>query len=196
MIDRTMAELGRIDVLINNAGGPLVGVRSISPARQEEFFETMSRYTFDNISDRDFATIFAINFYGPLNCIRCVLPVMKRQGSGHIINITSKSGMMRNTVVPGMIAYGSAKAALTRFTEVLAFELVCSGSPIRINALSPGMVAVSYHENLPPEEKALFRKPKTSAKAFWPFSIITTPLAAKLFTEEMTTSIDDVRQNL
>jgi NAD(P)-dependent dehydrogenase (short-subunit alcohol dehydrogenase family) len=196
MISQTMAELGRIDVLINNAGGPLAGVRSLSPASQDEFFETMSDYTFENISTDDFNTIFSVNFHGPLNCIRCVLPVMQRQNSGHILNITSKSGLMGYNVVPGMIAYASAKAALARFTEVLAFEFMCSGSPIRVNGLSPGMVAVSFHENLPEEEKALFRKPEDIRDSLLKILDENNPTSGELFTEEMTTWIDDVRQNL
>ena len=59
-----------------------------------------------------------------------------------------------------MISYASAKAALSRFTEVLAFELMCEGSPIRVNAISPGNVAVTVHENLPPEELEGYRKPE------------------------------------
>lgn len=194
MVDRTVEGFGRIDVLINNAGGPLAGVRSLSPASQEEFFETMSGYTYENISSNDFNTIFTVNFHGPLNCIRGVLPVMQRQNSGHILNITSKSGLMRYNVVPGMIAYASAKAALARFTEVLAFELACSGSPIRVNGLSPGMVAVSFHENLPEEEKALFRKPEDIRESLLAILDSENPATGQLFTEEQTTWMEDLCQ--
>lgn len=187
MVEQTLSLFGRIDVLINNAGGPLAGVRSIAPHTQDEFFEIMSQYTFENVSETDFARIFAVNFYGPLNCIKAVLPIMKEQGSGNIINITSKSGMMKYGVVPGMIAYGSAKAALTRFTEVLAFELICSGSPIRINALSPGLVAVSYHENLPPEDKALFRQPEEIRMSLLKILDDANTANGETFTEDYTT---------
>ena len=187
MVEQTLNFFGRIDVLINNAGGPLAGVRSIAPHTQDEFFEIMSHYTFENVSDTDFATIFSVNFYGPLNCIKAVLPIMQEHGSGNIINITSKSGMMKYGVVPGMIAYGSAKAALTRFTEVLAFELVCSGSPVRINALSPGLVAVSYHENLPPEDKAMFRQPEDIRMSLLKILDDDNPASGETFTEEYTT---------
>jgi NAD(P)-dependent dehydrogenase (short-subunit alcohol dehydrogenase family) len=147
----------------------------------------MAGYTFENVTDTDFETIFSVNFYGPVNCIKAVLPIMKEQGSGNIINITSKSGMMKYNVVPGMISYGSAKAALTRFTEVLAFELMCSGSPIRINALSPGMVAVSYHENLPEEEKALFRRPEDIRMSLLKILDDSNPASGETFTEDYTT---------
>jgi NAD(P)-dependent dehydrogenase (short-subunit alcohol dehydrogenase family) len=193
MIEQTLNLFGRIDVLINNAGGPLAGVRSIAPQTQDEFFEIMSHYTFENVSETDFATIFSVNFYGPLNCIKAVLPIMQEQGSGNIINITSKSGMMKYGVVPGMIAYGSAKAALTRFTEVLALELISSGSPVRINALSPGLVAVSYHENLPQEEKALFRQPEDIRMSLLKILDDENPASGEVFTEEYTTWLEDLK---
>jgi len=187
MVERALAEFGRIDILINNAGGPLAGVCSISPASQEEFFETMASYTFEHISADDFAAILSVNFYGPLHCIRCVLPVMQRQGAGSILNITSKSGMMKYGVVPGMSAYASAKAALSRFTEVLAFELACAGSSVRVNALSPGMVAVSFHENLPPEERELFRKPEDIRESLLNILDDHNTASGEVFTEDGTT---------
>ena len=187
MVEQTMNLFGRIDVLINNAGGPLAGVRTIMPNSQEEFFDVMSQYVFENVTETDFATIFSVNFYGHVNCIKTVLPIMKEQGSGNIINITSKAGMMKYGVVPGMIAYGSAKAALTRFTEVLAFELICSGSPVRINALSPGMVAVSYHEKLSDEEKAMFRKPEDIGMSLLKILDEANPATGETFTEDYTT---------
>lgn len=160
MVDATLEHFGRIDVLVNNAGGPLAGVLSPSPKSQDEFFSLMQTFAFSNVSDQDWHRIFATNFFGVYNCTRAVLPVMMKNNSGCIINITSKAGKMKTPVVPGMSAYASAKAAISRFTEVLAFELECMGSAVRVNAISPGMVAVSYHENLPPEERELFRKPE------------------------------------
>ena len=108
-------------------------------------------------------------------------------------------GLIANqpAVLAGVLdIHASAKAALARFTEVLAFELACSGSPIRINGLSPGMVAVSFHENLPEEEKALFRKPEDIRESLLAILDHNNPSSGELFTEEMTTWIDDVRQNL
>ncbi len=160
MVDATLERFGRIDVLVNNAGGPLAGVMSPAPKSQDEFFSLMQGFAFPNVSDQDWHRIFATNFFGVYNCTRAALPTMLKNNSGCIINITSKAGKMKTPVVPGMSAYASAKAAISRFTEVLAFELECMGSAVRVNAISPGMVAVSYHENLPPEERALFRKPE------------------------------------
>ncbi len=192
MVNRTMETFGRIDILINNAGGPLVGVRSISPESQDAFFSIMSDYTFSNISEKDWQSIFNINLNGVLNCSRCVLPIMQQQGAGHIVNITSKAGKMKETVVPGMIAYATAKAAISRFTEVLAFELMCSGSPIRVNALSPGMVAVSFHENLPPEERSVFKEPDSVRESLLKILDDENDASGEVFTEEYSTWYNEI----
>jgi NAD(P)-dependent dehydrogenase (short-subunit alcohol dehydrogenase family) len=159
MVAAAMAEFGRIDILINNAGGPVAG--TAHPVESsDEFFDIMEKLTCSTISEDDWNRIFNINFYGAVYCTQAVLPIMKNQGSGHIISITSKAGKMKADVVPGMIAYASAKGALSRFTEVLAYELMCEVSPIRVNAISPGNVAVTMHEKLPPEELEGYRKPE------------------------------------
>jgi NAD(P)-dependent dehydrogenase (short-subunit alcohol dehydrogenase family) len=159
MVDATMKEFGRIDILINNAGGPIAGMaRPLE--NSNEFFDIMDKLTFINIDDKNWNQIFNINFYGAVYAAKAVLPIMMKQGSGHIINISSKAGKLKADVVPGMISYASAKGALSKFTEVLAFELMCEGSPVRVNAISPGNVAVTLHQNLPPEELEGYRKPE------------------------------------
>ena len=160
MVDATMAEFGRIDILINNAGGPLAGLNIAPPDDQDVFFDIMDGLTFAKISDEQWKTVFDINLYGSLNCVRAVLPVMMKQDAGHILNISSKAGKMKEDVVPGMIAYATSKAALSRFSEVLAFELMCAGSEVKVNALSPGMIATTLHENMPEEQTEGFGKPE------------------------------------
>ena len=123
-------------------------------------FDIMEKLTLENISDPDWGRIFNVNFYGAVYAAQAVLPIMKKQAAGHIINIGSKAGKLKADVVPGMIAYASAKGALARFTEVLAFELMCEVSPVRVNGISPGNVAVTMHEKLPPEELEGYRKPE------------------------------------
>ncbi|MBN2107489.1 MAG: SDR family oxidoreductase [Deltaproteobacteria bacterium] len=162
MVAAAMAEFGRIDILINNAGGPLAGIPGMArPVNDSnEFFDVMEKMTFINIDDTDWDLIFNINFYGAVYATKAVLPIMMKQGSGHIINTSSKAGKIKADIVPGMIAYATAKGALSRFTEALAYELMCEVSPIRVNAISPGNVAVTMHENLPPEELEGYRKPE------------------------------------
>jgi NAD(P)-dependent dehydrogenase (short-subunit alcohol dehydrogenase family) len=159
MVAAAMAEFGRIDILINNAGGPLAGMARPMES-SDEFFDIMEKLTCSTISQQDWDRIFNINFYGTVYATQAVLPIMKQQGSGHIINISSKAGKIKADVVPGMIAYASAKGALSRFTEVLAYELMCEVSPVRVNGISPGNVAVTLHEKLPPEELEGYRKPE------------------------------------
>jgi NAD(P)-dependent dehydrogenase (short-subunit alcohol dehydrogenase family) len=159
MVAAAMAEFGRIDILINNAGGPVAGA-AYPLERSDDFFDIMEKLTLSNITPEDWNRIFNINFYGAVYCTQAVLPILKEQGCGHIINTSSKAGKIHADVVPGMIAYASAKAALSRFTEVLAFELMCEVSPIRVNAISPGNVAVTMHEKLPAEELETYRKPE------------------------------------
>ncbi len=160
MVEATMKTFGRIDILINNAGGPVAGTGVTPPKNSLTFFEAMDDFSFVNIKEKDWNAIFDINFYGALNCTRSVLKVMLKQDSGHILNVTSKAGKIKEDVVPGMIAYSASKAALSRFTEVLAFELMCTGSEVRVNAISPGMIAATFHENLPEEELEAFGQPE------------------------------------
>ncbi len=105
---------GRLDVLVNNAG-----YRHIPPFEQAE--------------EGDFRAQIETNFFGVVNVTRAVLPVMRRQRSGHIIQISSVGGRMGN---PGLSAYQAAKWAVGGFTEVLSQELAPLG--IQVTALEPG----------------------------------------------------------
>jgi NAD(P)-dependent dehydrogenase (short-subunit alcohol dehydrogenase family) len=160
MVEKTMAEFGKIDYLINNAGGPLAGTGEQPVNTQDEYFDQMDAYTFLNIKDEMWNPIFNINFYGMLNCTKAVLPIMVEKDEGRILSVTSKAGKTKADVVPGMISYACAKAALSRFTEVLSFELMCTGSEVKINAISPGMIKASAHVNLSEEDLEVFGEPE------------------------------------
>ena len=93
-----------------------------------------------------------------------------------------------------MIAYASAKAALSRFTEVLAFELMCEGSPVRVNAISPGNVAVTLHANLPPDELEGYRRPEDIREALLFVLESDTVVSGEIYgAETMQTWIDEIR---
>lgn len=105
---------GRLDVLVNNAGyGHML--------------------PFEQIEASDFRLEFETNFFGVVNLCRAAVPVMREQGSGHIIQISSVGGRLATL---GMSAYQSAKWAVGGFSDVLAAEVKPLG--IRVTTLEPG----------------------------------------------------------
>ncbi|RFC65772.1 MULTISPECIES: SDR family oxidoreductase [Mesorhizobium] len=111
-------EFGGIDILVNNAGiaGPTKVVENISLAEWER--------------------TLAVNVTGQFLCARAVIPDMKKQRSGVILNLSSTAGRMG---MPLRGPYSASKYAVRGLTDVLAIELGEFG--IRVNALLPGMVA-------------------------------------------------------
>jgi 3-oxoacyl-[acyl-carrier protein] reductase len=115
MVDAVLARFDRIDVLVNNAG--IGGPGSIEELTEEEW-------------DRTLAVDLKAHF---LTC-RAVVPIMRRQQSGHIVNVSSIAG--RHVSLANSIAYTSAKAGVIGFTRHLAQEVGRDG--IRVNCLAPG----------------------------------------------------------
>jgi NAD(P)-dependent dehydrogenase (short-subunit alcohol dehydrogenase family) len=105
---------GRIDVLVNNAGYANMGA-------------------VEDVDFDDFAAQIDTNFYGVVRLTRAVLPVMRNQRSGHIVQISSVGGRLAR---PGLAAYQSAKWAVTGFSGVLAAEVAPLG--IKVTVLEPG----------------------------------------------------------
>ena len=106
---------GRIDVLVNNAG------------------ITRDRI-FHNMSDAEWHAVIDVNLNGVFNTCRQVVPMMRQQESGSIINISSTS-LMGN---PGQANYAATKAALQGFTRTIAKELARKN--VRVNCVAPGHV--------------------------------------------------------
>jgi short-subunit dehydrogenase len=100
-IRQTIAAFGRIDVVVNNAGYGMVG-------------------TVEEITEEDTVKIFDVNVFAAINVVKKVLPFMRRQGSGHIINIGSVAGFVG---APGWSIYSATKAAIAAFSEVLALDV-------------------------------------------------------------------------
>lgn len=113
-IEKTVAEFGRIDVLINNAGYSLGGP-----------FEA---YTNEQLEQQ-----MATNFYGAVNTMRASLPVMRKQRAGHIINITSVAGVVG---MEATSAYCASKFALEGFSLSVKDEVAKFG--IKITIVEPG----------------------------------------------------------
>ncbi len=114
LIRGVVAQFGRLDLLVNNAGG--------SPHRNLE-----------DSSSRLIERIVALNLLAPLNLCRAAFPALREQ-CGSIVNIASVSGRRPS---PGTTAYGAAKAGLLSATESLAMEW---GSAVRVNAIVVGLV--------------------------------------------------------
>jgi len=122
-INRIKTEEKRIDVLINNAGYGLVG-----------FFEELG---LDEIR-RQFET----NFFGVLNVTKKVIPIMREQNRGTIINLSSGAGQVG---FPGISAYVSTKFAIEGFSESLMYELFPFG--IRVIIIEPGVIKTNFFNN-------------------------------------------------
>lgn len=124
MVEETVAQLGRLDILVCNAG-----VVSIMPV------EIMDEATWD--------ITFDVNVKGTFLSCQAVLPIMKKQGSGCIINIASVAG---KNGAPGSAHYCASKFAVVGFTNSLAKELAAGN--IRVNAICPGIVQTQMWEYL------------------------------------------------
>ncbi|MFK4651276.1 NAD(P)-dependent dehydrogenase (short-subunit alcohol dehydrogenase family) [Bradyrhizobium japonicum] len=111
-----MSRFGRLDALVNNAG-----VAVFAPV-----LET---------SDADWNRIMAVNLTGPFLCTKAAAPLMREQGGGAIVNVTSISAVRASTL---RSAYGTSKAGLAHLTKQLAVELASLN--IRVNAVAPGPV--------------------------------------------------------
>jgi NAD(P)-dependent dehydrogenase (short-subunit alcohol dehydrogenase family) len=161
LVATTLDTFKKIDVLVYSSGGPVAGVTSFkAPDSQDAFFEGMAKLSIGQVSEPDWNSIFEINFLGGKRAIEAVLPHMKAVDRGNIIVVTSKGGRMQEMIVPGMVPYATSKAAISRFVEGVGFELMCEGSDVKINAFSPGMIAVSMHDKFPKEELEAWGKPE------------------------------------
>ena len=114
-VDEVLAKFGRIDVLVNNAG-----------VTRDKIFHKMT--------DDDWNTVININLNGVYNLCKFIIPVMREQEAGSIINITSTS-VMGNA---GQANYAASKAAMEGFTRTMAKELARKG--VRMNCIAPGCI--------------------------------------------------------
>lgn len=129
-LNQIKTEEKRIDVLINNAGYGLVG-----------FFEELR---LDEIRSQ-----FETNFFGVLAVTKKVIPLMREQKSGTIINISSGAGQVG---FPGISAYVSTKFAIEGFSESLMYELFPFG--IRVIIIEPGVIKTNFFHNCIVSEKS------------------------------------------
>lgn len=132
--DDVMEAFGRIDVLINLAGGNMAGA-TIPPDR-----------TFFDLDIDAFRKVVDLNLFGTVLPTMVFAREMVRQQKGSIINISSESALRPLTRVVG---YGSAKAAVSNFTQYMAGELALKfGEGLRVNAVAPGFFLTEQNRAL------------------------------------------------
>jgi len=123
-VDKIISEKNRIDIVVNNAGYSLLG-----PLEQLQL---------DEIKEE-----FETNFFGTIKLIQNVLPIMRRQGYGRIINISSLAGRIG---LPLSSAYVSSKFALEGLVESLRYEVQPYG--IHVSLIEPGVIKTNFINNM------------------------------------------------
>jgi len=128
LVDQTLAKFGRIDALVNVAGG--------SYSRNPDM-PAFNRAALLELAPEDFMTAYAVNTKSAFLCAKAVAPAMKARGQGSIINIGSISGRGTKKERADMAAYGTAKAAVMNLSIHMAQHW---GPEIRVNAIAPGII--------------------------------------------------------
>jgi 3-oxoacyl-[acyl-carrier protein] reductase len=114
MVNQVWEAFGRVDILVNNAG-------------------IIRRGTIETITEEDWDRVIEVNLKGTFNCCKAVFGIMKQQGYGKIVNISSIAGKMGDiTSAPG---YGPSKAGIDALTKTLARQLAPYG--INVNGVAP-----------------------------------------------------------
>ena len=129
MVKETVENLGKIDVLVNNAGITRDGLLM-------------------RMSKEDFEKVIDINLVGTFNVTRNVIPLMIKQKSGRVINISSVVGVAGNA---GQTNYSASKAGIIGFTKSLAREVASRN--ILVNAVAPGFIATDMTSILTDAQK-------------------------------------------
>ena len=129
LIERALAEFGKVDILVNNAGL----TRDKLIMRMEE---------------EDWDIVLSVNLKGAFNCSKAVVRPMMKQRYGRIVNISSVSGQAGQT---GQANYSASKAGLIGLTKAMAREL--ASRQITVNAVAPGFVLTALTQGLSPELK-------------------------------------------
>ncbi len=125
LVSATLAQFGRIDVLVNNAG----------VLRDRNLFK---------MTEQDFDFVINVNLKGVFNCTQAVAALMAAQGSGAIINASSVVGVYGNY---GQTNYVASKAGVIGMTKVWARELGPKG--VRVNAVAPGFISTEMLAGIP-----------------------------------------------
>jgi NADP-dependent 3-hydroxy acid dehydrogenase YdfG len=118
-------ELGRVNVIVNNAGVALHG-------------------DFEEVSYEDFEWIMDVDFWGVVHGTKEFLPHVIESGDGHVVNISSLFGLIS---MPGQTAYNAAKYGVRGFTEALRQELILAKHPVNVTCVHPGGIKTAIARN-------------------------------------------------
>ena len=124
LVDATLDRFGRVDVLVNNAGQGL-------------------HVPVEQVRLDDLRAITELNVYAPLLAMQAVIPPMRTQGGGVIVNVSSMTSRM---VLPGVGAYSATKSALNMLSQVARAELAPDG--IVVSIVYPSVTATEFHQSL------------------------------------------------
>ncbi len=134
LVNQVVKELGRLDILINNAGITRDGLLM-------------------RMKEADWDAVLETNLKGVFNCSKAVMRTMMKQKRGRIVNMASVVGEMGNA---GQANYAAAKAGVIGFTKSLAKEVASRG--ITVNAVAPGFIATDMTKVLTDDQKAEMAK--------------------------------------
>jgi short-subunit dehydrogenase len=145
VVDKVLEAAGRIDLLVNNAGRSLIGAAEESSLEQAQ-------------------SLFDVNFFGILRTTNAVLPTMRAQRSGRIVNISSVAGFLPG---PYTALYNATKHAVEGYSESLDHELRSFG--IRVSLIEPAFThtALEEHGEQPDRLLNIYDKGRAAANSTW-----------------------------
>lgn len=142
LISTATTAYGTVNVLVNDAAAFVFGL-------------------VENVTDSDWQRVFGVNVIGAAYCVKHVMPVMKANGGGAIVNIASVSGFIAQ---PAFIPYNASKGALVQLTRCLAMDLAPHN--IRVNCVCPGSIltqATEQHRQFVGQERESFLEEAASS---------------------------------
>ena len=119
------ADLGRVNVMVNNAGVALHG-------------------DFEEVSYDDFEWVMDVDFWGVVHGTKEFLPHLIASGDGHVVNVSSLFGLLG---MPGQTAYNAAKFGVRGFTEALRTEMLVARHPVQVTCVHPGGIRTAIARN-------------------------------------------------
>ena len=155
MADAALERFGRIDGLVNNAA----------------YFREVRLTPFEEIDPAIWDRIFAVNVKGVWLCCKAVLPAMREQGTGSIVNIASVVAVAGQ---PGYLHYVATKGSVLSMTKGLAKEVGAHG--VRVNVIAPGFVITGATQNRPVEWQQSFLKARALSREQKPDDLVGTAL--------------------